>query len=95
VTSSASDHDGNVPPLTVATLQARITSDPALMQQLFAIKAQLSSDEIETLLGAVARSGASEQLSFIDSVKALPTDQAVALCRELVIEIRGGESHGE
>jgi len=80
---------------TLATLQSRITSDPALMQQLFAIKAQLSGDEIETLLGAVARSSESEQLSFIDSVKALPTDQAVALCRELVVEIRGGESHGE
>jgi hypothetical protein len=80
---------------TLATLQSRITNDPALMQQLFAIKAQLSSEEIETLLGAVARSSESEQLSFIDSVKALPTEQAVALCRELVVEIRGGESHGE
>lgn len=83
------------PAAALATLQAHITNDPALMQQLFAIKAQLSADEIETLLGAVARSSESEQMSFIDSVKALPTEQAVALCRELVIEIRGGESHGE
>jgi len=71
-----------------AELQARIMADPALVQQLLAIKAQLSPDEIETLMGAIAGTSEQERTQAIENIKALPLEGAVEFCRELVKTIR-------
>ncbi len=72
----------------MASMQARIMADPAVVQHLFAIKQQLAADEIETLMGAVAQASEGEQLKFIDAIKALPVEGAAELCRDLVKSIR-------
>lgn len=72
----------------MAELQARIVADPALVQQLFAIKAQLAPDETETLMGAIAGTSEQERAQVIENIKALPVEGAVEFCRALVKTIR-------
>lgn len=69
-------------------MQARIMADPSVVQHLFAIKQQLAADEIDTLMGAVARTSETEQLKFIDAIKALPLEGAAEFCRDIVTSIR-------
>lgn len=69
-------------------LQERIMADTALLPKLIAIKAQLSADEIETLLGTVAVTTEAEQTKFLDAIKALPVEEAVVVCRDVITAIR-------
>nr|HEX4318163.1 hypothetical protein [Kofleriaceae bacterium] len=72
----------------MAAMQARIVADLGLVQHLIAIKSQLAADEIETLMGAVAGTIEAEQVKFLDAIKALPVEGAVAFCREVIKAIR-------
>lgn len=72
----------------IAAMQARIVADPALVQHLVAIKTELASDEIETLMAALGTTAESEQTKFLDSIKSLPVNGAVAFCREVVAAVR-------
>ena len=72
----------------LAALQGRIMADPALVERLVAIKAQLNPDEIETLMGAIATSPDEDRTKFLESVKALPVDGGVAFCRDVAATIR-------
>jgi len=72
----------------MTSMQARIMADPAVVQHLFAIKQQLAADEIDTLMGAVARTSETEQLKFIDAIKSLPIEGAAEFCRDIVTSIR-------
>jgi hypothetical protein len=72
----------------MAGLQARVMADPALVQQLLAIKAQLAPDESETLMGAIAGTSEQERAQIIENIKALPLEGAVEFCRDLVKAIR-------
>jgi hypothetical protein len=72
----------------MAALQARIMADPALVQHLMAIKNQLAPAELETLMSAVAGTTEAEQAKFLDSIKSLPVEGAVAFCREVIASIR-------
>jgi hypothetical protein len=69
-------------------MQDRIVNDPALLQQLMAIKGQLAADEVETLMGAIALTTADEQAKFLDAIKTLPVEEAVAVCRDVITAIR-------
>lgn len=80
---------------SIATLQAKIVADPALMQHLMGIKAQLTTDEIQLLLASIARSSEAEQLRFLEKIKALPLDKAVAICREVVATLRADAASAE
>ena len=73
---------------STAALQARVMADPALVQKLFAIKAQLSTDETDVLTGAIAGTSDDESAKVLAHIKALPLDGAVEFCRELVKTIR-------
>lgn len=73
---------------TMAAMQARIMGDPALVQKLMAIKAQLAADEVETLMGVVAATTETEQTKFLDAIKSLPVEEAVAVCRDVITAIR-------
>lgn len=73
-----------------AAVRARVATDPALMQRLFAIKAQLTDDEIATLMRAIASTPDDAQHKLLDEISALPVDQALALCRQVVAAIREG-----
>jgi hypothetical protein len=83
---AAKEKAGGAP--SMKALQDRIMADTALLPKLIAIKAQLSADEIETLLGTVAVTTEAEQTKFLDAIKALPVEEAVAVCRDVITEIR-------
>lgn len=70
------------------SLRARVATDPVLVQRLFAIKTQLSEDETQILMSAIAQAPEDAQLKLLDEIKALPDDHAVALCRQAVIAMR-------
>lgn len=76
----------------MASLQARIMADPVLVEHLLAIKQQLASDEIETLMNAVGGSTEPQQAEFIAATKSLPVDAAVEFCRDIVASIRNESS---
>lgn len=69
-------------------LKARVMRDPQFMQKLFAIKAQLTDDEVGVLLGAIAKAPETEQARLLDQLKALTDDEAVAICRQMVSVLR-------
>ncbi len=71
----------------MASLQAKIIADPALVQQLIAIKEQLAADEVETLMKVVGSSSEAQQAEFIAAIKALPREAAVEFCRDVVTAI--------
>jgi len=73
---------------SMKALQERIMADTALLPKLLAIKAQLSADEIETLLGTVAVTTEAEQTKFLDAIKALPVEEGVVVCRDVITAIR-------
>ena len=73
-----------------AAIRARVVTDPQLMQRLLAIKAQLSEDEIATLIRAIGSTTDDAQQKLLDEIAALPVDQALALCRHVVAAIREG-----
>lgn len=73
---------------SMKALQDRIMADTALLPKLIAIKLQLSADEIETLLGTVAVTTEAEQTKFLDALKALPLEEAVVVCRDVITAIR-------
>ncbi len=76
----------------MAKLQARIMADPVLVEHLLAIKQQLSTDEVETLMKAVGGSPEPQQAEFVTAIKSLPVDAAVEFCRDIVVSTRSGSS---
>lgn len=72
----------------MASLQARIMTDPALVQHVIAIKERLASDEVDTLMSVIGSSTETQQSEFITAIKALPRDGAVEFCRDVVNSIR-------
>ena len=76
----------------LAALQGRIMADPSLVERLSAIKGQLTADEIETLMRAIATSPDEERTRFLESIKALPVDGGVAFCRDVAVAIRESSS---
>jgi hypothetical protein len=83
---AAKEKVGGAP--SMKALQDRIMADTALLPKLMAIKAQLSADEIETLLGTVAVTTEAEQTKFLDAIKVLPVEEAVVVCRDVITAIR-------
>jgi hypothetical protein len=83
---AAKEKAGGAP--SMKALQDRIMADTALLPKLMAIKAQLSAEEVETLLGTVAVTSEAEQTKFLDAVKALPVEEAVVVCRDVITAIR-------
>lgn len=65
------------------TLEERLARDPALVSQLMAIQAQLTPDEVQLVTGEVRAASPAEQEKFIQKVKTLSVEEAVAGCREL------------
>jgi hypothetical protein len=80
------------PGAAMTALQARIMSDPTLMQHLLAIKAQLAADDVQVLMAAIAGTCDEERTKVIEDLKSLPVEGAVAYCRELVKAIRAAAS---
>ena len=76
-------------------LQARVMRDPLLVQKLLTLKAQLTEEEVTFLLGAIARASEAEQTSLLEKLKALPDDEAVATCRQLVSVLRNDNTQKE
>jgi uncharacterized protein YjgD (DUF1641 family) len=62
--------------------------DPQLMQKMFAIKAQLTDDEVSVLLTAIAKAPEAEQMGLLDQLKTMTDDDAVATCRDMVSVLR-------
>lgn len=83
---AAKEKVGGAP--SMKALQDRIMADTTLLPKLMAIKAQLSAEEIETLLGTVAATTEAEQTKFLDAIKALPVEEAVVVCRDVITAIR-------
>jgi hypothetical protein len=73
---------------SMQAMQKRIMDDPALLQQLMAIKGQLAADEIETLMSVVGGTTEAEQVKFLNAIKALPVDEAITVCRDVITAIR-------
>jgi hypothetical protein len=73
---------------SMKALQDRIMGDGELLQKLMAIKAQLAADEVETLMNTVAATPEAERLKFLDAIKALPVEEAVVVCRDVITAIR-------
>jgi hypothetical protein len=73
---------------SMKVLQDRIMGDGELLQKLMAIKAQLAADEVEALMNTVAVTPEAEQLKFLDAIKALPVEEAVVVCRDVITAIR-------
>ncbi|MEO8551173.1 MAG: hypothetical protein ABI678_14420 [Kofleriaceae bacterium] len=78
----------------IGALQARVMADPALVEHLFAIKAQLEPHETDALMGAIAGSSDEERSKVIEHIKSLRLEESVEFCRELVHAIRE-HSHPE
>ena len=79
----------------VAALQARIMSDPALVQHLMEIKQLLSADEIEKLMAMVGQTSEPQQVQFIDMIKQLPLEQAAEFCRDIIGNAAGSDDPKE
>ncbi len=71
-------------PAPALPLQARIMSDPALVQLLMQVKQLLSVDEIETLMTLMGRASDDQQARFIEMIKQLPVEGAASFCRDIV-----------
>ncbi len=78
-----------------APLKTRVMEDPKLMQQIMAIKKELAPDEIETLMSAVGTWAEAAQTKFLDEIKPVSTELAVAYCREVIESIRARQTAAE
>lgn len=73
------------------TLQARLMRDAQLRQKVFAIKNSLAPDEVEILISAAGTMPPAAQTKFMETIKPLSLEDAVAYCREVVKTIRAHE----
>jgi hypothetical protein len=69
-------------------LKDRVMQDPLLMQRMFAIKSQLTDDEVSVLRTAIAKAPEAEQAGLLDQLKTMTDDDAVATCRQMVSVLR-------
>lgn len=75
--------------------QTRVMKDPQLLRQIMAIKAALAPDEIEVLLSAAATWPDADQTQFMETIKPLPANQAIAFCQEVIRTIRAHQAGSE
>lgn len=75
--------------------KARVMRDPQVMQKVFAIKAQLTDDELAVLLDAIGKAPEGEQIALLDQLKVMTADEAVAICRQMIQTLRTADAHTE
>jgi hypothetical protein len=75
-------------PTPPTDMQSVVMSDPVLMRKVVAIKAQLTAEEGQLVLDAIAESPPAEQLNFLNKLKTAPEEAGLAACRELLSLIR-------
>jgi hypothetical protein len=71
----------------VASLQARVMSDPKLMAHFFAIKSLLSADETTQLLALGERMSQEQQEFLIAQISAATPDAAAMVLRKMLAEL--------
>lgn len=69
-------------------LQTRAVKDPQLLRQILAIKSALAPEDVQLLLSMASAWSESEQSKFLDMLKPLPAEEAIAFCRELIADVR-------
>lgn len=74
------------------SLTTRVMSDAKLAQQILAIKKELSPAEIQTLMSSASTWSEAAQTKFLETIKPLSTEMAVAYCQEVIETIRANQA---